>query len=177
MKLTDILPLEEWRQLENEIFERSGLNPTIYDDEGVNITGTATKNDLCRLIKSNPNGREHICGSSLDVLTKEAKRTCRPVLGTCRSGQKKIVVPIFVGVTFLGVAGGCGLLPEKGEIDLSFVGRTLSMDEDRVEGLAAKIPRIDAKTADDVAEYIRDRIDGIVSIYLVMQNGRNPVMQ
>jgi hypothetical protein len=170
MKLTDILPVEQWRELETEIFERSGLNPTIYDADGGNVTGTGTRNELCHKILTDPRGQASICSVSFQQLTRQAKKTCKPVVGACRSGQAKIVVPIFVGVTFVGAAGGCGLIPEGGKVDSLLVGQTLGLDSGQVKKLSEQIPGIRRKTAQDTADYIRDRIDGIISIYMQIQN-------
>lgn len=170
MKLTDILPVEQWVKLENEIRERSGFNPTIYDADGVNITGTVTRNPLCHTIKSNPDGQAFICSRSHQDITNEVKKSFKPVVGVCRSGQTKIVVPIVVGVTFIGTAGGCGLIPENSAVEGLFVSKTLGVNIKRLEDLSKEIPSISQKKAQDVARYIKERIDGIISIYLFMQN-------
>lgn len=170
MKLTDILPVEQWMKLEEEIRERSGFNPTIYDADGVNITGTVTRNPLCHIIKSNPEGQASICSPSHQDITNEAKKSFRPVVGVCRSGQTKIVVPIVVGVTFVGTAGGCGLIPENSGVTGLFVSKTIGVTIKRLEDLSRDIPTISQQKALDVAHYIKGRIDGIISIYMLLQN-------
>lgn len=37
MKLTDVLPLEKWIELEKEINRRSGLNASVFDINGIRI--------------------------------------------------------------------------------------------------------------------------------------------
>lgn len=170
MKLTDILPVEQWIELENEIYARSGLNPSIFDADGVNITGTITRNALCHEIKASPKGQTLICSPSHQNITREAKKSYKPVIGVCHSGQTKIVVPIYVGVTFVGAAGGCGLIPESGGVDGLFVRKTLGIGNKRLEDLTKDIPSISQKKAQDVAHYIKERIDGIISIYMLLQN-------
>ncbi len=169
MKLTDILPVEQWMKLENEIRERSGFNPTICDADGVSITGTVTRNPLCHTIKSNPDGQAFICSPSNHDITNEAKKSFKPVVGVCRSGQAKIVVPIVVGVTFVGTAGGCGLIPENGGVAGLFVSKTIGANIKRLEDLSKDIPSISRQKALDVAHYIKERIDGIISIYMLLQ--------
>ena len=39
------------------------------------------------------------------------------MISECDMALAKLAVPIFVGDTFLGTVGGCGLLPEGGEVE------------------------------------------------------------
>jgi len=167
MKLTDILPVEQWIELENDIFKKSGLNPTIYDTEGVSITRTNTfPNALCPEIKAIPKGQTFICSSAHQNIAGEAEGSREPVVDACDAGLLKIVVPIYVGDTFLGAAGGCGLLPEDGEVESFLVGKTIDMDEEKVEELAKTVPVISEDKAHALAVYIKERIDSIVSAYM-----------
>lgn len=171
MKLTDILPVEQWIELEQEIHAKSGLNPTIYDTEGVSITRTSTfPNPLCPEIKAIPKGQTFICSAAHQNIAGEAEESREPVVDACDAGLVKIVVPIYVGDTFLGAAGGCGLLPEDGEVESFLIGKTLDMDDEKVEDLAQRVPKISDEKAQDVADFIKERIDSIVSAYMTSQN-------
>jgi ligand-binding sensor protein len=171
MKLTDILPVEQWIELEKEIHAKSGLNPTIYDTEGVSITRTSTfPNPLCPEIKAIPKGQTFICSAAHQNIAGEAEESREPVVDACDAGLVKIVVPIYVGDTFVGAAGGCGLLPEEGEVESFLIGKTLDMDDERVEELAQNVPTISDEKAQDVADFIKSRIDSIVSEYMTSQN-------
>lgn len=171
MKLTDILPVEQWIELEKEIHAKSGLNPTIYDTEGVSITRTSTfPNSLCPEIKSIPKGQTFICSAAHQNIAGEAEESREPVVDACDAGLVKIVVPIYVGDTFVGAAGGCGLLPEDGEVESFLIGKTLDMDDERVEELAQSVPTISDQKAKDVADFIKGRIDSIISAYMTSQN-------
>jgi len=171
MKLTDILPVEQWIELEQEIHAKSGLNPTIYDTEGVSITRTSTfPNSLCPEIKSIPKGQTFICSAAHQNIAGEAEESRGPVVDACDAGLVKIVVPIYVGDTFVGAAGGCGLLPEDGEVESFLIGKTLDMDDERVEELAQSVPTISDEKAKDVADFIKGRIDSIISTYMTSQN-------
>lgn len=171
MKLTDILPVEQWIELEQEIHAKSGLNPTIYDTEGVSITRTSTfPNSLCPEIKAIPKGQTFICSAAHQNIAGEAEESREPVVDACDAGLVKIVVPIYVGDTFVGAAGGCGLLPEDGEVESFLIGKTLDMDDERVEELAQSVPTISDQKAKDVADFIKGRIDSIISAYMTSQN-------
>ena len=167
MKLTDILPVEQWIELEHEIHEKSGLNPTIYDSEGVSITRTSTfPNALCPEIKAVPKGQTFICSAAHQNIAGDAEESREPVVDACDAGLTKIVAPIYVGDTFLGAVGGCGLLPEDGEVESFLVGKTLDMDEEKIEELAKSVPVISDETAQAVAAFMKERIDAIVAAYL-----------
>lgn len=171
MKLTDILPVEQWIELEQEIHAKSGLNPTIYDTEGVSITRTSTfPNSLCPEIKAIPKGQTFICSAAHQNIAGEAEESREPVVDACDAGLVKIVVPIYEGDTFVGAAGGCGLLPEDGEVESFLIGKTLDMDDERVEELAQSVPTISDQKAKDVADFIKGRIDSIISAYMTSQN-------
>ena len=51
-----------------------------------------------------------------------------------------------------------------------FVSKTLGISNKRLEDLTKDIPSISQKKARDVARYIKERIDGIISIYMLLQN-------
>ncbi|MBU1171954.1 MAG: PocR ligand-binding domain-containing protein [Proteobacteria bacterium] len=166
MKLTDILPIEKWIELEQQIHEQSGLNPTIYDTKGVSITRTTTwPNALCPEIKAIPKGQTFICSSAHQNIAGDAESSREPVVEACDAGLVKIVVPIFLGDTFLGAAGGCGLLMDGEEVESFLVSKTLDMDEDKIEELAKSIPVLSEEKAWDVARFIKNRIDAIVTAY------------
>jgi hypothetical protein len=62
MKLTDIAPLEKWLELEQKINERSGLNASVFDVNGVRITNFKKwANKLCPVIKADEKGQAYIC--------------------------------------------------------------------------------------------------------------------
>ena len=58
MELVDICPLERWAALEDDIYERSGLNPAVYDINGfVSIKTLAGQIAFALRLKPNQRGR------------------------------------------------------------------------------------------------------------------------
>ena len=107
MKLTDIAPIKIWLELEQKINKRSGLNASVFDVAGVRITDFKRwANKLCPVIKADEKGQNYICAVAHQNIAAQAKRTRRPVISECDAGLMKLVVPIFIGGEFLGVAGG-----------------------------------------------------------------------
>ncbi len=166
MKLTDIQPIEKWIEFEEQIYAVSGLNPTIYDTEGVSITQTTRwVNDLCPEIKSVSKGQTFICSAAHQNIASEAEASGDAVVDECDAGLLKIVVPIFVKDEFVGAAGGCGLILADGEVESFLVNKTIDMDEDKVENLAEGITVLSEEKANEVAGLIKDKIQQIVADY------------
>jgi len=89
MKLTDILPVEKWVELEKDINERFGLNASVFDREGVRITDFKKwANKLCPVVKGNKKGQTYICAAAHQNIAGQAKQTRKPVIGECDAGQK-----------------------------------------------------------------------------------------
>ena len=136
MELTDIVPLETWRELEQKINDRSGLNASVFNADGIRITDFVKwANSLCPLIKGTEKGQSYICSVAHQNIAAQAARTRRPVVETCDAGMLKLVVPIFVNGDFLGVAGGCGCLEQKEEIDTFMINKTTGITEEKLVGL------------------------------------------
>jgi ligand-binding sensor protein len=172
MKLTDILSVEQWIELEKDIHKKSGLNPTVYDTQGVSITRTTTwPNNLCPEIKAIPKGQTFICSAAHQNIAGEAKSSRKPVVDACDAGLLKIVVPIHVNDTYVGATGGCGLILEGGEVESFFVSKTLGVDEEKIEELAKSVPVLSVEKARDVANFIKERIDSIVADYMKKAEG------
>ena len=141
MTLTDLLPVEIWKSLEDEIFSRSGLQASVFDAEGVRVTDTKRwANRLCPVIKGDTRGQSFICAVANMSMSTEAKATRRPVMGECDAGLIKLVVPIFHGDEYLGSAGGCGLLLDDGEVDAFTVHKTIDITEEEAAALAEGVP-------------------------------------
>ncbi len=160
MELTDIVPMEQWRQFEAELFERHAMNSAVYNAAGLGITGRPRWcNRLCPKIKANPDSLAAICAPGNQNFMARARQTHSPVIGECDAGLVKIAVPIFVDGDFLGTAGGCGRLPEGGEAETFLIEKTTGLGEAAVRELCAGLSSISAEEARAMAEFIRRRVD------------------
>lgn len=166
MELVDICPLETWASLEDEIYERSGLNSAVYDINGIRINANPRwPNRLCPEIKNNPKGQSFICATAHMNLANQAGQTGQPVIEECDAGMIKVVVPISVNGTFLGSAGGCGLLLDGNEIDAFLINKIVGLEEEKVESLSEDIPSITMQKAEELGQFIQQRIEEILSGY------------
>ena len=163
MQLTDLQPLEEWLALEEAIHERSGMRASVYDTEGVGITGQSKHaNELCPEIRATGKGQTYICAVAHQNMAAMAQNSRTPIIEECDAGMIKIVVPIFAGDKFVGAAGGCGLLMEDGEVDDFMINKTTDLPEDRILELAEKVGAITRQEAENLAAFIAKEVDRVV---------------
>ena len=166
MKLTELLSIEKWIELEKAIAKKSGLNAGVYDINGIRITGyKAWQNNICPVINKDKRGQTFICAPAHQNLSIMAQKTRVGVAEECDAGIAKVVVPIFVDDEFLGTAGGCGLCKEDGEVEPFMVAKTLEMEEEAVEKLAEDIGTITENQIEELIAFIKEKIDEIVADY------------
>ena len=164
MELTDLLPLEKWTQIENEIHEQSGLESNVFNTDGIRITDNKVwVNRLCPAIKATDKGQSFICAVAHMNLANQARNEKRPVIEACDAGLMKIVVPIFVDGDYIGAVGACGLLPAGGEVDSFLVNKMTDIDEADVEALCEDLAVIEKNSAEEVAQFIWEKIEAVVS--------------
>lgn len=164
MELTDLLPLEKWAELENEIHEHSGLESNIFNTEGIRITDNKVwVNRLCPAIKATDKGQAFICAVAHMNLANQAKEESKPVIEECDAGLMKIVVPIVVDNQFVGAVGACGLLAEGSEVDSFLINKMTDIDEEEVEALCEDLSIIKKGKAEEVAQFIWEKIREIAT--------------
>ena len=80
MELTDIAPLETWLELEQRINERSGLNASVFNVDGLRITDFVKwANSLCPEIKGTEKGQSYICSVDIKTLPPRPPRPVNPL--------------------------------------------------------------------------------------------------
>ncbi len=159
MKLTDILPVEKWLELEKDIHERSGLASNVFNVEGIRVTDYKVwVNRLCPVVKAHDSGQSFICAVAHMNIADMAKNSKETVIEECDAGFLKLVVPIFVEGEFLGAVGACGLLLDDGDVDSFMVNRTIDIGEEKIEELLDDIKRISSEDVEALGEYITERI-------------------
>jgi ligand-binding sensor protein len=166
MKLTDIAPLDKWLELEQKINERTGLNASVFNDDGIRITNFKRwANKLCPVIKADEKGQNYICAVAHQNIAAEAQRSHQPVIAECDAGLMKMVVPIFVNDEFLGVAGGCGYIMENGEVDTFMVNKTIGIADEKLKNLLDDIPVMTPDEAQSHTGFIQNEVDQILKAY------------
>ena len=75
MKLTDILPLEKWVELENDIHNRYGMDVNVFNTDGVRISEFKQwVNKLCPAVKATDKGQSFICAVAHMNIASQANR-------------------------------------------------------------------------------------------------------
>lgn len=81
MKLTDLLPIEKWKEFEEELTERFGLDANIFNIDGIRITDHKKwANRLCPAIKGTDRGQSYICAVAHMNLATQAKQTRKSLI-------------------------------------------------------------------------------------------------
>ena len=167
MNLKEICPLDEWVQLEKEIYAMSGLSASVFGIDGVRISDYHKwANDLCPEIKANEKGQAFICAVAHMNIAAQAQQTRQPVIEECDAGLVKMVVPIFVGDEFLGAVGACGQLLDDGEADSFLINKITDIEEEKIESLAQGIQHLPQSRAEEINAFILQRVEQIVTSYL-----------
>jgi ligand-binding sensor protein len=163
MKLTDILPLEKWIEIEKDIHERSGLDSNVFNTDGIRITDYKQwVNRFCPKVKADDRGQSFICAVAHMNIAEMARQAKAPVIEECDAGLLKLVAPVFVDDEFVGAVGACGLILDDGEVDSFMVNKTIGMDEEEVEALARDIKKVSRKEVEALADYIQNRINVMI---------------
>jgi ligand-binding sensor protein len=165
MELNDILTKEEWSAFEKELYNRFHINCTVYNSSGIGITGKPNWcNRLCPEIKANKDSLAAICAPGNQNFMAQAKRTNKPVIGECDAGLIKVAVPIFKDDEFLGTAGGCGLLPDGGELETFMIEKTTGLSEAEISSLCEGMGSMTQEQAEEMADYIEKRLAEFMAV-------------
>jgi len=166
VKLTDLMPIEEWVAIEEEFNQRFGLNASVFDTEGIRITDFKKwANDLCPAVKADEKGQSYICSVAHQNLATEARKSRKPVVGECDAGLLKLVVPIFLDDSFLGVIGGCGLLADGSEVETFLVGKTTDLEDEDIINLSGGIGRFTPSDERSAITYLERKRDWVLETY------------
>ena len=163
MRMDDLLPVAAWKKFEQELNQATGLNACVFDAEGNRVTDfVAWANGLCPLIKSDPASAQAICSVAHQEIARQARQTRQPAVAECDAGMLKICVPIYVDETFVGIAGGCGMLADPAHLEPFHVSRVTDLPEERVVELAGDIPILTTDKAAATAALISDRVAEVI---------------
>jgi len=166
MTLTDLLSEEEWNDFVKDLHEKFGICCAVSDEKGAHVSHYENFcNRICPVIKKKPESISAICAVAAQNFTSETKATRKPMIDECDIALVKVAVPIFVGDTFLGSAGGCGLLPEDGEMEEFMVQKVTGLEEKEISELAKGLETMTETRAGEFADYTAARIAEIVSRY------------
>ncbi|MBE0425923.1 MAG: PocR ligand-binding domain-containing protein [Nitrospirae bacterium] len=152
MELTDIMPVEGWNRLAEDIYTHFGFNGAVYDrNNNVIVKSEGWANKICPLIKGGDS--RIICASAQQSCSTEAKETKETVIVECDAGLIKFIVPIFVNNEFVGSIGGCGCLLENSEMDTFYLSKLLKKDD--IKDFLKSIERISQEKLTEAVKYVQ----------------------
>jgi len=168
MKVADIISPGKWHELEKEIFQRSGLNVSVFDADGSMISDYPQwANRLCPVIKDDEKGKGMICVSANNNISLIAKNSRRPVTEECDAGLLKFTVPLFSGNEFLGVITCCGLLSEDSEVETFLINKITGIDKDKIKSLSKDIKIITTEKINSLIQYIEKELSALIPDYKI----------
>ena len=163
MTLTELLTLDQWKELEKEIHERFQLNAAATNAKGVRITDYANwGNPLCKRIKTDAKGLAAICAPTGQYCVKRMIEGGRSFIEECEAGMLKIVVPVRTNGELLGCIGGCGVLEDDSELESYLVAKALEVDEEAILDLSSEVPFMSRNRAEEAVAWIEARLDELL---------------
>jgi ligand-binding sensor protein len=163
MLLTEIAPISEWTELENKVRNKTGLDVSVFDTEGIRITDNKEWiNKLCPEIKSVDAGQTHICAVAHSNIAAMAAKSGKNIVEECDAGLIKAVVPLFKDDKFIGAFGGCGKMLDDGEIEVEYICRTIKSKEPEIAELSKSIEIMTEEAAEEAVEYMADEVAKIL---------------
>lgn len=158
MELTDIMPIEKWKQLVEEINTRFGFNGTAYYiNNTVLVKSDAWANKICPAIKAGDS--RVVCATAQQRASQKAQEEKVTVIEECDVGFTKFVIPIFVDNKFTGMIGGCGCLSGETEIDTFYVSKLLNKEKEGIDDLLNPMRHISKDELKEAISYVQGQID------------------
>jgi len=144
MKLQELFTVEEWDRLLGSFKTVIGIAPITLDAAGNAITSACFTCEACRMIKSTPEGARR-CKEGHVRMVAEARETRKALVKLCHAKFLKVTIPIFDGDEFMGITGGCNVLPENAPVDAEFLrglAREIGVDGDRLVEEASRARKV-----------------------------------
>jgi ligand-binding sensor protein len=160
MELTDLIPVESWRKLAEDVYKKFGFNSCIYNKDNMLLhSPVGWANELCPLIKAGDS--RVICATSQKNFAIKVSQSRDPFIDECEAGFSKFLVPIFMDGEFLGSAGGCGCLIVGNKIDAFYISKLLGKDEQEIKNLLNTVPKIERDKIKEALLYLQKRLEQI----------------
>jgi ligand-binding sensor protein len=164
MELADIIPVEEWTALEEELYALCGMNVRVYNQEGKHITPhEGWANTLCPLIRSKRDGLMTVCSVAQQNASAQARKSKAPVMSECDAGLVKFVVPIFQGDEFLGTIGGCGYRNPDVDVETDLLHDITGVDLEELTQEASGVGLMTEEKAAELMNHFQERLNAILA--------------
>jgi ligand-binding sensor protein len=161
--MTQLLSVDGWAALEQEIHERFGVSAHAYDAGGSPFTGHVTwGNRLCPSLRKSKTAAGTICAVVNQAVAAEVRASGEPAVTDCDAGLMVVCVPVVVDGTMIGMVGGCGGLCDGSEPETFLIEKTSGLTEEQTAELCTDMRRYTADEAQNIAAWIEARVADIV---------------
>lgn len=157
LRLQDVVDLSKLQAIQDSFVKAMGMAAVTVDPDGVPLTRESNFQNICRLIRSRPDGQKrcHACDAQGG---READRLGRPVIYTCSSGLVDAAAPISIDGQFLGSIL-CGQVTLQGRREAQVEDivercRPLGLSREEVVGAVATTPEIPRDRFDSALEML-----------------------
>jgi ligand-binding sensor protein len=158
MELPDIMPIEKWKQLVEDIHARFGFNGTAYYiNNNVMVKSDGWANKICPAIKAGDS--RVVCATAQQHSSKKVQEEKVTVIEECDIGFTKFLIPIFVNNELTGMIGGCGCLSGNREVDSFYVSKLLKKEEEGIDDLLGSVRHITKDKLEEAISYVQGQID------------------
>lgn len=166
MELANLLSPEKWQEFCRDFHDKTKLNAFAIGADGEHLpVQRLWANPLCPTIRGNPKRTEEICEAAIRKTAEKARMEKSIVVSKCGAGLLHISMPVFLNEEYLGVVGGCGLLPYGSELDGEVVAQATDMGADVASMLGQNILSMSREDIEDTVRYLEDRIGEICLRY------------
>jgi len=148
----------DWPVFEASLYDRFAVNAVTLNRTGERKTeeNVPWANDLCALIKTNPNGSDRICNKLLKILIRAAEAKGTFITGECAAGMNKWVLPIIQGDELDGFVNICGRPFCNAErIYTDYISKTIAVDEVTIQKMLPCLNPIDPRTLKEMKRFIK----------------------
>jgi ligand-binding sensor protein len=158
MNLYYIKSEEEWQQILDELSKALNMRTALVDPQSFVLQKSGERHELCKAIRANKEARINICTRTQQFMSKEGKKTRRPVIVSCEANMTKCLVPVFSDEEFMGSIVVCGTgIPEK-EITPAMIAESIKRSAEEVNRMIEQVPVVAQEKVAEVTDTLFDEI-------------------
>jgi ligand-binding sensor protein len=158
MNLYDINSEEEWQQILDDLREALSMPTALVDPQSFVLQESGERHELCKAIRDNKESLIAICAKTQKFMSKEARKTRRPVIVSCEANMSKCLIPVFSDDEFMGSVVVCGTgIPEE-EITPAMIAESINRSEEEINRMIQQVPIVDLEKVAEVSNRVFEKI-------------------
>ena len=158
MNLYYVKDEEEWQQILDDLSEALNMPTALVDTQSFLLQASGERHELCKAIRANKESMIDICSRTQKFMLKEAKKTRRPVIVSCKAKMTKCVIPVFSDEELMGSIVVCGTgIPEE-EITPGMIAKSINRSVEEVNRMIEQVPFVAREKVAEVADSLFDKM-------------------